>query len=563
MITDFTGTMIDSDSLSTVTTPDEQTHLYLHGFLTNGVTYTLKIASRLGQSPDTADNYTVDFDLHWEAISPPANDNFATPETLSTTVPNSTSGTTWDATAESSEPNLSGGVSDAGVWYEFTPSVSGVYVFPIDNEYPSDPINSPDFYYIGTQQLNSGSWGTIQLVIWDDPPLITDTTFSTDLRTSQTAFTHDPSPSDAVLQVSLTSGTRTHQGALGAARHTGPEQGSRQLRAAVGFCPPPANDNFANATFISGPLGSEGPIDMQGATPEVNEPVAHYWLTPPSNTAWWEWVAPTDGRLLFSYPGTDGAIAIYTGGALASLTPIVRSDDSGGEDATEGSSVGFQADAGVTYMIQVQDSSGDGSLEWEQLPPALGDTRSNAIMIPASGTVTGNNFGYTGFPPSDADNRLLAENPSFADFTVGNPVWYGITTDVPKILSLSTAYQDGSYAILVYKDVSGTLTPVTDEDGDDAAYLIEYDEIEPDDAKRIALTTSSIGVYYIVVVGFTTSDYEGTSGRATEADITQVSYSFTLGEQQCFNAVDLDRPCRLIKVRGKLCHCCGGWTQGS
>jgi hypothetical protein len=56
---------------------------------------------------------------------------------------------------------------------------------------------------------------------------------------------------------------------------------------------PPPNDNFANATLLTGNSGSVS-VSIAEATREPNEPQDQYCL---NGTAWYKWVAPAAGEL--------------------------------------------------------------------------------------------------------------------------------------------------------------------------------------------------------------------------------------------------------------------------
>ena len=72
-------------------------------------------------------------------MAPPVNDNFASAIALSTTLPGSRIGdTNVDATEEVGESDAFFGEDDGRtVWYTFTPTSTGRYVFRIDNARPA------------------------------------------------------------------------------------------------------------------------------------------------------------------------------------------------------------------------------------------------------------------------------------------------------------------------------------------------------------------------------------------------------------------------------------------
>ena len=415
VITDFTSSsVIDSDSLSTSTTTYD--YLYIHGFLTSGTTYTLKLYSNLGSGPDTADKFTVTFDLTVEAISPPANDNFASPETLSATVPGTTAGTTFDATNEAGEDDVTFSGREQSVWYEFTPSASGKYIFNAPNA---------DMVYVGTRP-RGGSWGELAMFIFEEATLA-DCTYANIIKQSAWMFTDDSSPNDATITPSLVAG-HTYQ-----IKVTSPSSTSYELnRTAVTFVldydylPPPANDDFDDAITISGESGTES-FTLLGAGIEASEPPAFYWIAP-SGTIWYSWTCPTDGRYLFRAGDvdTDCQCAIYTGSAVNALTAISKNED--GDPVVGVAAVGFIATAGTTYMIQIDGQQEAAELTWEKLTDPIGATQAEAVILSQGTALSGeyDNFGHTDPMPTDADSRFAA----FTGYTggdtyhFGKPIWF-------------------------------------------------------------------------------------------------------------------------------------------
>ena len=120
----------------------------------------------------------------------------------------------------------------------------------------------------------------------------------------------------------------------------------------------PVNDDFAHAILLSGNL----PIVTSGtnvdATLENGEPEAAGNVGGAS--VWWKWVAPSVGSVTIDTEGSDfnTLLAVYTGSAVNSLTPVVSDDDVSPADLT--SQVTFTAVAGQTYYISV-DGFNDGT----------------------------------------------------------------------------------------------------------------------------------------------------------------------------------------------------------
>jgi PASTA domain len=121
---------------------------------------------------------------------------------------------------------------------------------------------------------------------------------------------------------------------------------------------PPANDNFAAAELLSGRVASvEG--NNKDATKEDGE-LPHFPGRPATASVWYSWTAPADGRTHINTcdrpdAAFDTVLAVYTGNSFDALTAVANNDDGCGFG---GSSVSFDADAGVTYRIAVDSVGG-------------------------------------------------------------------------------------------------------------------------------------------------------------------------------------------------------------
>jgi hypothetical protein len=140
-------------------------------------------------------------------------------------------------------------------------------------------------------------------------------------------------------------------------------EGTIQLRIAP--LPPPPDDAFAAATPLAdriweGPEGTRMVLGAAsgynwGATSEPGEP-----RIGGGASVWFSWTAPESGNaaLSTSWDGSaDKALAVYSGGALGSLTPVAAS--------TEASDVvQFAAQAGREYRIAVDGVPTSGGMPW-------------------------------------------------------------------------------------------------------------------------------------------------------------------------------------------------------
>jgi hypothetical protein len=117
---------------------------------------------------------------------------------------------------------------------------------------------------------------------------------------------------------------------------------------------PPANDNFASATTLSGPTISANGTNVN-ATKETGEP--NHGGDAGGKSVWWNWMAPASGTVVIDTNGSnyDTTLGVYTGTAVNALT-LVAGDNNGGPNLT--SRVSFAATAGVVYQIAVDGTGG-------------------------------------------------------------------------------------------------------------------------------------------------------------------------------------------------------------
>jgi hypothetical protein len=116
---------------------------------------------------------------------------------------------------------------------------------------------------------------------------------------------------------------------------------------------PPVNDDFANATVLSGVLGSSGDNPtMADATTEVGEPTGSNIVDGLFHTVWYQWEATGTGTLAVGQssgsindPDIDGqpSVAVWTGASLGALVEV-----GSGYEGVE-----VEVVEGTTYMIQM------------------------------------------------------------------------------------------------------------------------------------------------------------------------------------------------------------------
>ncbi|AOW99661.1 hypothetical protein BJP34_09500 [Moorena producens PAL-8-15-08-1] len=119
-----------------------------------------------------------------------------------------------------------------------------------------------------------------------------------------------------------------------------------------------SNDNFADRISLNGTSVSTTGTN-EGFTGEPGEP-NHAVIDFQWNSAWWSWTAPADGIVTIDTFGSnyDTTLAVYTGSAVDSLTPIASNDDTFGVQ----SQVIFTVTAGTNYQIAVDSFFGNTGL---------------------------------------------------------------------------------------------------------------------------------------------------------------------------------------------------------
>lgn len=118
------------------------------------------------------------------------------------------------------------------------------------------------------------------------------------------------------------------------------------------------NDDFANATIISGESGTTTGNNT-GATPEIEEDDFDLQFSRAGASIWWRWTAPESGDYTFNTfgSGRDTVIAVFSGSAIDDLMLAAQNDDSGTGNESK---VTFTAEVGTVYFIWVDSfSSGD------------------------------------------------------------------------------------------------------------------------------------------------------------------------------------------------------------
>lgn len=220
----------------------------------------------------------------------------------------------------------------------------------------------------------------------------------------------------------------------------------------VSLTAPPRNDHFAAALDLGTSdtlYASEG---TETATAEPSEP-AHRGV-PAERTVWWKWTAPRDGTAVLSTCryGTDAAkVAVYTGTALAALTPVPMTGAGPCTGSTpEGERVRIRVEAGRTYRLVLTGGQGWTSLTGAMAP--LNDDRVDATVIDPSG---GSRSGST------LNASREAGEPAHGGAANGASVWFRWAPPTGRDAIIDACWSGFDVVAAVYEQGAGdALTPV-------------------------------------------------------------------------------------------------------
>jgi hypothetical protein len=171
----------------------------------------------------------------------------------------------------------------------------------------------------------------------------------------------------------------------------------------------PVNDIFANAIVLTNLAGTNSVNTIQ-ATKQTGEPV--HAGNPGGKSAWWFMQAPQDGILALSTSNStfDTLLAVYTGNAVNSLTPVAANDDdpAGGVTTSALAAVvrsnqiyriavdGFDAAAGAVFLryqftpavvYQVTALAGPGGSVTPAVQNVVGGQNVTLTAVPNAGYV--------------------------------------------------------------------------------------------------------------------------------------------------------------------------------
>ena len=148
----------------------------------------------------------------------------------------------------------------------------------------------------------------------------------------------------------------------------------------------PSNDNFANASEISGTQGTLNASNV-GATSEGDEDTLHG----SEASLWFKWTAPTNGNMTIDTFGSDfdTMLGVYTGTGIGNLVEVAFNDDADGDNDIRQSCVYFNAEEGVTYFIMAggfSDNTGNIVLNWDLYAGPFEMTVADGVVTGYRGT---------------------------------------------------------------------------------------------------------------------------------------------------------------------------------
>ncbi len=287
--------------------------------------------------------------------------------------------------------------------------------------------------------------------------------------------------------------------------------------------PPPLNDNFANASLVSGASGTITGTNI-GATQESGEP-PHSITSSGANgqaggrSIWYRWTAPVTGAYLFTNAGSaDGIgaiIGIYTGNAVGILTRKVASIVTYNGYPKP---VSLSAVAGETYSIAVDGQFGtSGSIVLNWSPLASPTITSITPAYGVSGTyiaITGANL--AGMTAVRFNGVLGNTFGPFAGSTTGASVYVssGATTGP---LTVETAAGIAAAPVDFYvSDTPGVAPTITTQPA------------------SVALNSGQTAVFSVVAAGTPAPNYQWKKDGSTLPG--ENSATLTVGNAQVIDA---------------------------
>lgn len=396
---------------------------------TAGTTYRIQVD---GSAYSDGSALTGPIGLTIRTSTPPANDDFAAAEALPSELPVTVTGSTADSTQEPGDP-----LGAASVWYRWTPSTSGSVV-----------VSSCGGTGLDTQSA-----------------VYTGSTLS-DLAAL-------PGQDGCRSTVTVTAGTEYRIAVAGQAPNEF-RPFTLTLRAAVR----PANDDFAHAQDLTGPLPFTANGNNSDATTEPDEPDGA------AASVWYRWTATATGPVSFdtcdSGRGLDSTLTVYTGTAIGELDVVVGSH----ADCGSLSRMIFAANSGTTYRIRVGGSVlGAFRLRVRVPNPPSNDDVADARVLTGSLPLATNG--------TNVEATREATEPSRGELRGYASVWYRWTPASSGRVMIDTCDSDFDTQLAVYTGSSPTSQIVANDNGCGA----------PAAGSKVTFAATAGTTYWIVVDG--------------------------------------------------------------
>ncbi|WP_205623688.1 hypothetical protein [Desulfogranum japonicum] len=381
----------------------------------------------------------------------PSNDNFSTPSILSGTT-GTISTSNVQATSEQGEPNHASGTvlgAYSSIWFEYTAPSNGDIFF-----------NTFGSTFDTTLGVYTGS--------------------AVDSLTAQANNDDTGVDYQSLVTFSATAGTTYYVAVDG---YDASEQGDVIL--AWGIAPP--NDDFVNATVISGTTGQISGSNIL-ATAEPNEPNHGDGISLTAYVSvWYSFTPSQDSSFYFQTLGSsfDTTLAVYRGSSLDNLVKMAGNDDVGYEYS---SLVTLSAQAETTYFIAVDgyDEMEQGNIVLSWGGPPDNDNFADALQLSEdSGTVSATNLAATAEP----------DEPNHGDGygqTAYSSIWFSYKATKSGKITFNTYGSRIDTTLAAYKGTSiNTLVK-----------LVDNDDYGSDFSSQIIFSVQKDITYFVAVDGY-------------------------------------------------------------
>ena len=443
------------------------------------------------------------FTFRMRKLTPPANDNFASPSTIGPALPATVLATTVDSTWEAGEPAALGGSgSSRSIWFSWTaPSTGRVRLDVCQYTFIDGSANNLLGVYTGA------TLGTIVPTV--------------------------PTTTNCELDFPATAGVNYK------VAYSAYIKGELNLALKLFSAPPPANDDFANASAVGPGL----PVSVAGnndfATAQAGEP-DHSGIGPPAHSAWYTWTPAQTSRVRIGACSKDfdGArVGVYTGAAVNALTQVAELPG-----FAPHCRVAMNAVAGTTYRIAAAGGPQDGlhgpftlDIHAEKKPAndELADAQviGNALPVTINGTTVDATV-VDGEPSTDTYSGY--RNPS---------VWYRWTAPSDDAMIFSACSTGEPVVLAVF---SGTAF------GDDFDF-VDADETACRSGKGGRLAIAPVaGQTYSIVVESIERDYDT---AFTLSAIGPPKAPVITPPKKSFNLKKAIKKCKKIKSKKKRTNC--------